>query len=357
MIGDAAAFTLPHPRALLLFGNSGEVDRKTRAIKKQISENKIAKSVKMNIVKSNDEKKLVYGIVLEPDTTDLQMDVISEDEIETAAHEFLKSFRVVGDNHNTAAKASVVESYIATADGKNGRQAVHGGILDHGRQSRRRSNVGSAEGRRLHGVFNRRKRGAGRVMSEKKTKKRLKNLSVVEVSLVGSPANGKQFLLTKGERKMELTEKQKGILETPFDTEEKFVALLQKEEVSLTDEAQSALMSSMRMLAAYSEEMPDQLLRMIRDALGMEEEAIDEEEEKAEEVEETKSDADDDIMKSISDLPEEVKAQVQNLFKEKQEAVDRFEEVQKKLDEEKQETIRKEFVVKANTEYKAHPQH
>ena len=118
LIGDAAAFTLPHPRALLLFGNSGEVDRKTRAIKKQISENKIAKSVKMNIVKSNDEKKLVYGIVLEPDTTDLQMDVISEDEIETAAHEFLKSFRVVGDNHNTAAKASVVESYIATADGK-----------------------------------------------------------------------------------------------------------------------------------------------------------------------------------------------------------------------------------------------
>ena len=192
-------------------------------------------------------------------------------------------------------------------------------------------------------------------MSEKKTKKRLKNLSVVEVSLVGSPANGKQFLLTKGERKMELTEKQKGILETPFDTEEKFVALLQKEEVSLTDEAQSALMSSMRMLAAYSEEMPDQLLRMIRDALGMEEEAIDEEEEKAEEVEETKSDADDDIMKSISDLPEEVKAQVQNLFKEKQEAVDRFEEVQKKLDEEKQETIRKEFVVKANTEYKHIP--
>lgn len=57
LIGNAASFALPHPRALLLFGNSGEVDRKTRAIKKQLSENKIAKSVKLNIVKSDDEKK------------------------------------------------------------------------------------------------------------------------------------------------------------------------------------------------------------------------------------------------------------------------------------------------------------
>ena len=127
LIGDAATFALPHPRALLLFGNSGEVDRKTRAIKKQLSENKIAKSVKLNIVKANDDKKLVYGIVLEPDTTDLQMDVIDKNEIETAAHEFMKSFRVVGDNHNAIAKASVVESYIAPTDGEmNGKPYTAG---------------------------------------------------------------------------------------------------------------------------------------------------------------------------------------------------------------------------------------
>ena len=127
LIGDAASFTLPHPRALLLFGNSGEVDRKTRAIKKQLSENKIAKSVRLHIVKANEEKKLVYGIVLEPETTDLQMDVIGKSEIETAAHEFLKSFRVVGDNHNAIAKASVVESYIAPTDGEmNGKPYTAG---------------------------------------------------------------------------------------------------------------------------------------------------------------------------------------------------------------------------------------
>lgn len=72
-------------------------------------------------------KKLVYGIVLEPDTTDLQMDVIDKSEIETAAHEFLKSFRVVGDNHNAIAKASVVESYIAPTDGEmNGKPYTAG---------------------------------------------------------------------------------------------------------------------------------------------------------------------------------------------------------------------------------------
>lgn len=198
-------------------------------------------------------------------------------------------------------------------------------------------------------------------MSDKKTKKRLKNLSVVEVSLVGRPANGKQFLLTKGEPKMELTEKQKGIMATPFDTEEKFMALLQKEEVNLTDEAQSALMSSMRMLAAYSEEMPEQLLGMMRDALGMEEEKAEDTEE-AESTKTTDSHHEDqtekseaDIIKSLSDLPEAVRDQVENLFKEKQEALAKFDEVQKKLEEEKQEKIRKEFVDKASSEYKHIP--
>lgn len=117
LLGEAASFTLPHPKALLLFGNSGEVARKTRAIKKQLNENKIAKSVAVNIVKTNEDKRIVYGIVLEPDSVDLQNDVVSKSEIETAAHEFLKSYRVVGDNHNQLAKADVVESYIAPSDG------------------------------------------------------------------------------------------------------------------------------------------------------------------------------------------------------------------------------------------------
>ena len=117
LLGDKADFTLPHPKALLLFGDSGEVERKTKAIKKQLNENKIAKSVSVNIVKRDEDKRIVYGIVLEPDSVDLQNDVVSKSEIETAAHEFLKSYRVVGDNHNQLAKADVVESYIATSDG------------------------------------------------------------------------------------------------------------------------------------------------------------------------------------------------------------------------------------------------
>ena len=117
LLGDDADFALPHPRALLLFGNSGEVKRKTRSIKRALERKRIAKSVRMDIVKRDNEKQVVLGIVLEPETTDLQGDVVGTDEIEKAAHNFLMSSRVVGDNHNRVAKASVVESYIAQNGG------------------------------------------------------------------------------------------------------------------------------------------------------------------------------------------------------------------------------------------------
>lgn len=61
-------------------------------------------------------KRLVYGVVSEPETADLQDDVLSVDEIEKAAHEYLRAFRVVGDQHETLADAEVVESFIAPVD-------------------------------------------------------------------------------------------------------------------------------------------------------------------------------------------------------------------------------------------------
>jgi hypothetical protein len=61
-------------------------------------------------------KRLVYGVVLEPESVDLQRDRVSADEIEKAAHEYLRSFRVVGEQHETFADAEVVESFIAPVD-------------------------------------------------------------------------------------------------------------------------------------------------------------------------------------------------------------------------------------------------
>ena len=165
-----------------------------------------------------------------------------------------------------------------------------------------------------------------------KKKKKLKNLSVVEVSLVGRPANGKTFLLAKGEQKMQLSETLQNIVSTAFDTEEKFLEALKKEEIELTDEAKSALMSAMRMLAAYSEELPSDLMGIIRQSLGMEDEtkADEVESEKSAETEptekqerleaETQDDV-DEVTKAIENLPEDIKSTVENLWKEKQEAI------------------------------------
>ena len=61
-------------------------------------------------------KRLVYGEVLVPDVEDSQGDVVSAEEIEKAAHEYLRDFRLVGDSHAALAPAEVVESYIAPAD-------------------------------------------------------------------------------------------------------------------------------------------------------------------------------------------------------------------------------------------------
>jgi len=79
------------------------------------------------IAKADEELRIVYGVVLEPDSEDLQGDIISADTIEKAAHGYLRASRVVGDSHATQANAEVVESYIAQADFQLGEQTVKKG--------------------------------------------------------------------------------------------------------------------------------------------------------------------------------------------------------------------------------------
>jgi hypothetical protein len=60
------------------------------------------------------EKKLLYGIVYEPDCEDTYGDFMTKDEIEKTAHEFLQYYRNIDTEHNLLAGAGiVVESYIA----------------------------------------------------------------------------------------------------------------------------------------------------------------------------------------------------------------------------------------------------
>lgn len=75
------------------------------------------KLVNCPILKQDQEKQIVYSIVLEPDVEDTQGDMVSAEDIEQAAHFYLKEARVVGRAHRTKAlKAAPVESYIAPVD-------------------------------------------------------------------------------------------------------------------------------------------------------------------------------------------------------------------------------------------------
>ena len=69
------------------------------------------------IIKGDDEKQIVYGVVYEPDEVDTQGEFANADEIEKAAHQFLSDSRNVDLQHNFVPGAgTVVESYVAPVD-------------------------------------------------------------------------------------------------------------------------------------------------------------------------------------------------------------------------------------------------
>jgi uracil-DNA glycosylase family 4 len=81
-----------------------------------VQSQKIEKEYFAYIIKADDEQQIATGIVLEPNTIDAHGDEISADEIEKAAHFFMKNSRTIGDSHKKKAPADLIESYIAPDD-------------------------------------------------------------------------------------------------------------------------------------------------------------------------------------------------------------------------------------------------
>lgn len=78
---------------------------------------KVSIMANTNIVKSDDEKRLVTGIVLEPYTVDSQGDWETPEDIEKAAHAFMAMYREMGIEHvRKNEDIYPVESYIAPTD-------------------------------------------------------------------------------------------------------------------------------------------------------------------------------------------------------------------------------------------------
>lgn len=83
-----------------------------RPEKINVQSGKIVKEFYADIIKADDELKIVTGIVLEPDSVDAHGDVISKREIEKAAHYFMENSRTIGDSHRKKAPADLIECYI-----------------------------------------------------------------------------------------------------------------------------------------------------------------------------------------------------------------------------------------------------
>lgn len=93
---------------------------------------KIMKSERIiPILKMDNAKQIVYGVVLAPDEIDAQDDFMTSDDIEKAAHKYLADSRVIGSNHSQPIQAHPVESFIAPQDfemtGQYGNQPVKKG--------------------------------------------------------------------------------------------------------------------------------------------------------------------------------------------------------------------------------------
>lgn len=74
------------------------------------------KEVKI-VTKSDDAQQLVYGVVYEPEVVDAHGDFMKSEEIEKAAHGFMKDARNIDKQHEfESGMGEVVESYVAPAD-------------------------------------------------------------------------------------------------------------------------------------------------------------------------------------------------------------------------------------------------
>jgi len=183
---------------------------------------------------------------------------------------------------------------------------------------------------------------------------RLKDLDAVEVSLVPRGANKKKFLIFK-EDDSPMEEILKAVLETELDDENKVEEVLKA--AKLSGKAQNAVKGALRLLNAYKDELPKDIMKTLAELAGYgypapTEKAKDKDKDKEKEKygypAPTKK---EDGSYDFSGIPEEVRPAVEALWKEQQEAVKKAEKLEKVLKEERDKQLRKEFIQKAADEF------
>lgn len=78
---------------------------------------RVTKSSELRFIAKAEDRRLVTGIVYEPNKIDLQDDYADAETIEQAAHEYMRESRAVEIMHDgQRASVEIVESYIAPVD-------------------------------------------------------------------------------------------------------------------------------------------------------------------------------------------------------------------------------------------------
>lgn len=147
-------------------------------------------------------------------------------------------------------------------------------------------------------------------------RKRLKNLEVFEVSFAANPANKKKFFLIKeGERLNKILE----LLNTKFENEKNIEEIITKMEIS--EEAKEAIKGALKLLYAYKDEIPPEIIAELTKLLGLEyaepqypPPAEQQKEKEEEEEEEEKKESESPV----------IKEQIEKIMKENQELKERL---------------------------------
>ena len=176
------------------------------------------------------------------------------------------------------------------------------------------------------------------------------DLDTVEVSLVDRGANQRVFAIRKAEQMNDII---KDIIDVPLEQETEVVeALVSKE---LTDDARHGLIGAMRIVQAYKDEAGMREALVALATLLDFEKPEEEETPMAQEDVEMEKSSEDSI--NMNDIPDEVRAQVENLWKANEEAVKKAAELEEVLKAERDERLTKEFVAKAAENYGNIPGH
>jgi hypothetical protein len=115
--GRKEAKRLAYVQGAAITAQTGEKLKEEKGIDVQdvhVATPKIKKSVEL--MKMDEERQLIYGVVLVPDVEDLQGDICSKEDIEEAAHDYLVNSRLIKAQHRAPTDADVVECYIAPVD-------------------------------------------------------------------------------------------------------------------------------------------------------------------------------------------------------------------------------------------------